>query len=509
EANGSTSLSENTSWVMDYILTYARDFGEHSINASLVYTRDSDKTVTQSYSGKDFTDAGNTIMGWYGLGDAAVQTVKSPSYVLHTDVGYLVRAIYAYRDTYHINVSFRRDGSSVFGKNHKWGSFPAVGGAWTMSNEPFMQNATWLNLLKLKLSWGMNGAQTLSPYGTLSTIKLAKSGGIAAYYDGQVHWGQTISTLGNPDLGWQTTTSWNGGFEAEFLKRRIAIEANVYKSKTTEQIFDRNIPIMNTGITKQKATMGRVDNWGVEINLNTVNVKQRKFRWESDVVFTLNRNKLVDLYGDGQDDITSSLFIGKSLGAIYGYRVSRIDTETGFPIYFDADGNETDNPAATDRTILGYKMENFRINFSNTFTWGNLQLYIMLSGIFGGNGYGLGDNTFAYSTYNTGTGFSAYDIPFWTPYNKSSVYPSPQFTNPSRFYAVYNSYGHVRLQDVSLSYNIAPHLTKIGISGAKISVSGRNLFYIAPKWKMSDPEARSDSSVSLPRAVTIALNLTF
>lgn len=509
EANGSTSLSTDTSWVIDNILTYSRSFGEHYVSGSLVYTRDSSESVSQGYSGKGFADAGNTLLGWYALGNASVQTVDSPTYSLHTDVGYLARLIYSYKDTYHFNASFRRDGSSVFGKDNKWGNFPAIGAAWTISNEKFMDGIDWLNVLKLKLSWGKNGAQTLSPYGTLSTISMAQGGGISSYYDGSIHWGQTITALGNPELGWQTTSSWNGGFEAEAFKGRVSLDVNAYKSKTTDQIFNRNIPIMSSGITTQKATMGQVDNWGIEANLNTVNVRRRDLTWTSNVVFTLNRNKLVDLYGDGQDDVTSSLFLGKSLGAIYGYKVSRIDPDTGTPLYIAADGSETANPSADDRTILGYSLENFRVNFANTLTWKKFQLYVMFTGIFGGGGYGLDDDTFAYLTYNTGHSTSAYDIPFWTPTNRSETYPSPSFTNPGSYYAVYNSYGHVRLQDLSLSYDITPLVNSWGIQNAKVSVSGRNLFYIAPHWKLSDPEARSGYSVSLPKAVTFALNLTF
>lgn len=255
--------------------------------------------------------------------------------------------------------------------------------------------------------------------------------------------------------------------------------------------------------------MGQVNNWGIEINASSVNIKNKDFTWTSDLIFTLNRNKLVELYGDGQDDLTNGYFIGKSLGAIYGYEVSRIDSETGTPLYIAADGTETANPSADDRKILGYQKENFRINFSNTFKYKNWQLYFMLSGIFGGGGYGLADNTFAYTTYNTGHSYSAYDIPFWTPENKSSEYPSPAFTNPGGYYHVYNNYGHVRLQDLSLSYNITPLVTKWGIKNAKVSLSGRNLFFIAPGWKMSDPEVRSVSIISMPRAITLALNLSF
>lgn len=510
QAGGSISHSQTVKWVMDYILSYSKSFGDHYISGSLVYTRDSQEITADSFSGSNFATAGNTLTGWYGLGNATVQTVNNPSYNLHNDVGYLARIMWSLRDTYHLNASIRRDGSSVFGKDNKWGNFPAFGGAWTISNEEFMKGTKkWLDNLKIKLSWGKNGAQTLSPYGTLSTIVLGQAGGIPNYYDGNIHWGQSINALGNSGLGWQTTVSWNGGFEADVLNRRLHFEVNAYTSKTTDQIFNRNIPVMGSGVTTQKATMGQVDNYGIEINANSTNMKTKDFRWTSDLTFTLNRNELVDLYGDGQDDPTSSLFLGKSLGAIYGYEVSRIDQEKGTPLFINKDGQEVETPSADDRKILGYTMENFRLNLANTFVYKGWQAYIMFAGIFGGGDYGLANNTFAYTTYNTGHSKSALDVPFWAPDNKNTDRPSPAYTNPGGAYQIYNSITHIRLQDLSVSYNITPWVKSYGINNAKISVSGRNLFYWAPDWKMSDPQATSAYNSYLPRAVTVALNMSF
>lgn len=511
EANGSSQNNENTGWVIDNILSYAHQFGDHYVSASLVYTRDYNRTVSESYTGSDFSQAGNTILGWYGLGNAANKNYNSPTYSLHTDVGYLARVIYAYKDKYNFNVSFRRDGSSVFGADKKWGNFPAFGAAWTITNEDFMQNVKWLNTLKAKLSWGKNGAQTLAPYGSLTKIAVANDGGLGYYTGGNIHWGQAISTLGNPMLAWQTTTSWNGGLEFDVLNNRLHVEMNFYSSKTTDQIFDRTIPIMTAGISTQKATMGQVNNWGVEINASSVNIKKKDFTWTTDMAFTLNRNKLVELYGDGKDDPTSSLFIGKSLGAIYGYPsagVFKDGPNAGTPIFITKDGEQTSNPSADDRTILGYSPESFRVNLGNTLKYKDFQFYVMVAGIFSGGGFGKADNTFAYQTYNTQNRSSAINVPFWTKENVDTDCPSPSYSNPGNHYAVYNNYGHIRLQDVSLSYNMAKLAKKVGLGNARVSVSGRNLLFIAPDWKRSDPQARSSYGIGLPKAVTFSLNLT-
>ena len=511
DANGTISNTKTKNWVIDNILSYSRRFGQHYVSASLVYTRDSDESSSYSMTGKSFTAAGNTLLGWHGLANADTKDFTSPTYSLHTDVGYLARAIYSYKDTYHLNASYRRDGSSVFGADSKWGDFPAFGAAWTISNESFMQNVTWIDMLKLKASWGKNGAQTLSPYGTLSTVALAKDGGIPFYSNEEVHWGQKISALGNPRLGWQTTISWNGGFEGDFLKGRIHLDVNAYYSKTTDQIFNRTIPVMTAGITSQKATMGQVDNKGIEINATTQNIKSRDFSWTSDFVFTLNRNKLVDLYGDGQDDVANGLFLGHPISVIYNYKVKGIDQDgsianPGEAIFYAADGTLTENPAPSDKQILGCTDENFRLSWSNTFKYKNFQLYMLFMGIFSGNGYGLRDNTFAYRTFNTTEG-NALNIPFY--YADRTDTDCPHATYNESKYVVYNPYGYVRLQDLSLSYSLKSLAQKIGISNAKITLSGRNLFYFAPYWRMADPEMAYGYTVGMPRAFTLGVNVTF
>lgn len=511
-ANGSITNNRDISWVIDNILSYSHSFGDHYVSGSLVYTRDSREFVNSSYSGTNFVNAGNTILGWHGLGNAASKTFDSPTYSLHTDIGYLARIIYSYKDTYHFNASLRRDGSSVFGNKNKWGNFPAVGAAWIVTNEDFMKDLKWLNVLKVKASWGKNGSQTISPYGTLSKLSVAADGGIASFIGGNTSWGQSISTLGNPYLGWQTTTSWNAGFEASVLNNRLTFELNAYKSQTTDQIFDRTIPIMTAGISTQKATMGQVDNWGVEVNVKSQNIKKKDFEWNTNFNFTLNRNKLVDLYGDGLDDITNSLFIGKSLGAIYGYEVGGIYTEGpkgGTPFYIAKDGSVTDNPTADDRKILGYNKENFRMSLGNTLSYKNWQLYFLFNGIFGGGGYGLADNTFGYLSFSLQNRSSCINIPFWTKDNPNTDCPSPSFNNPGDFYKVYNSYGHVRLQDLSLSYNATPFFKKFGFKNTRLTLSGRNLWYFSSSWKRSDPEAQGYNVVQLPKTVTMTLNITY
>ena len=529
-ANGSMVNRSNTYYVFDNILNYTAQFGKHFVDLTGVYTRDEFVSNTQTMSGADFSGVGNTLLGYNGLQFSGTQMIgqsisrnswpgDGDTYVhgktRKANIAYLARLIYAYDERFHLTASVRRDGSSVFGANTKWGVFPTVGVAWTVSNESFM-NADQINFLKAKVSWGKNGNQSLNPYETISTINLGRRGLHAMEFgDNTIGWGQYVSVIGNPELGWESTTGVNSGLEIGLLKDRIHFELDVYKSQTTDQIFNRTIPIMANGFERTKATMGQVDNWGVEFTLQTENLKNRDFEWLSMLNFYLNRNKLVDLYGDGKDDIASSLFIGKSLGAIYGYQVIGIvqeeDTEyitantvyAGFPKYANLDGSVDGVITPDDRTILGYNKENFRMNMSHTLSYKNWTLNALFMGIFSGGGYGMTSNPNAYLT-NSGTGRNL-DHPWWTSENRSNLYPTPSFNGNN--YTPLQSYAFIRLQDLSLSYSFRQQvLHNIGISRLRTYISVKNLFTIT-NWVGGDPENRQ--TINTYNLTTIPLQKTF
>ena len=520
QAYGTITNTKTTSYVFDNILTYARQFGDHFVSATAVYTRDSDKVDGTTVRGEDFSGLGNTTLGYYGLNNAGTQRITNITYTLHNNVGYLGRVNYSYKDTYHFNASVRRDGSSVFGADKKWGTFPAVGLAWTISNEPFFTKALpWATNTKLKASWGKNGNQSLEPYGTLSRMAMGKSGGYTAYFgDGNIY-GQALTTLGNPKLGWETTTSWNFGIETDLLKGgRLHFELDAYTANTTDQIFDRTIPVMGAGISTQQSTMGKIRNWGIEASLRSLNMKSKDFTWTTTLQFTMSRSILKELYGDGKDDITNELFLNKSLGAIYGYDFDRVvqveDTEymqangarPGDPMYVDYDGDGVITP--NDRVILGYNKPSFMLNMGNTLTWKNFSLYVLFAGTFSGGKYGYAVNNNAFVSYEDMAWLNAEDHPFWTEANRDMKHVGPN-ADLSKFTGV-QKYGFVRLQDVNLSYTFKGNWMKtVGINALQLYASVQNLFFIAPDWEFSDPEVRNSRASQLPRTYTFGLNVRF
>ncbi|WP_287677853.1 TonB-dependent receptor [Bacteroides sp.] len=528
-ANGTIKNYRNDTWVLDNILNYNQTFGDHTIDLTAVATRDSRSTADDTMVGKDFTANGNTSLGINGLFKATNQTFTQ-SGNLYRNIGYLGRASYSFADKYYLTGSYRRDGASVFGENQKWGDFYAFGLAWRITQESFMNKTKgFLDNLKLKLSWGKNGNQGIGAYGTLSKVVNGQSGGMRYEFgDSNILYGLNMSSMGNADLGWESTQSWNFGFESAWLNNRIFLDVDAYFSKTTDQLFSRKIPIM-TGFGSVTSSMGQINNSGVEINLRTTNIQNKDWYWGSSFTFWLNRNKLVHLYGedldgDGKedDDIANSRFIGKSLGAIYGYKQDGVVQETdieymekngvapGTPKYVDLTGEGI--ITADDRTILGYTVPNFKLNMSNTVSYKNWELYVMMTGTFGGNGYYLLQNQPAYmANFDTYWNANNVYIPWWTPENKSNKYLAPTFKSDGRFLGLQNR-GYVRIQDVTLSYTFnQKKLKDLGISNLKVFMSAKNLATFT-KWEGLDPELGApylSTSAPIMTSCTLGLNMSF
>lgn len=541
QANGNLLDSKTSSYVFDNILNYKNSFGKHNVEATLVATRDFTKYNIVYVTGSDFSANGNTTLGMWGLHKATTQKVNlwvkddninsgQIGGFEKVNIGYLGRLSYSFNDKYFFTTSYRRDGSSVFGANNKWANFAAFGGAWKISNEEFLKSFTPLSNLKIKLSWGQNGNQGLIPYETLSTIANGTTGDSRYEFSntqGKINYGLYQNALGNSELGWESTETWNTGFESAWLNERISVDLDLYFSKTTDQIFTRDIPVMN-GFKSVKASMGQVNNDGIELTVRTVNYKTADLTWGSSVTFWKNNNKLVKLYGDDingdgkeDDDIANSLFIGKSLDAIYGYEqigiVQEEDTEykaltaavDGDPKYRDIDG--VAGITTADRKILGYKVENFRLNMSNSISYKNFELYAMITGIFGGNNYYLKSNTAAYVTRTDRFNDNMTSKPYWTPENKSNEYPSAYYSSDARFLGL-QSRGFVRVQDVSLSYSFnQPWVKSSKISSLKVYFSAKNLATIT-NWFGGDPEVGTpvrENTFPVPSTYSVGANISF
>lgn len=534
--NGYNQTSTSNRWIMDNLLTYKKSFGKHNIDLLAGYTRDQYLGEVVRFAASDFSKLGTSVLGYNGLNLADPEKKSGTTSVSeYSNIGYIARANYSYNNKYHVTASFRRDGYSAFGEGSKFGNFPGASVAWTISEEDFIKdNIPALDYLKLRASYGENGNQGISPYATTAGVAF----GTTIFGETSFNYSYP-SSLANKELSWETTTAMNLGLNFSILGGRLSGDIDVYKSKTTDQLLTRNLPIM-TGYGSVKTNIGQVNNKGFELSLNSINVdSSNAFKWQSGLRFWLNRNKLVSLYGldaDGDgvedNDIGSNWFIGESLGVIYNYTTDGIvqaeDTEyietygaKPGDVKFvdingkDENGNLTGKPDgkinADDRSIIGNSNPNFRMNISNTLSYKNFELYMDVAIVAGGgkNNYYMAGNERAYLGLIPITG-NWLNQDYWTEDNPSNTIPRPDYSN-SLNYGFYQSRAFGRLQNVSLSYTFNNEITeKLKVDNLKVFVSGKNLLTITD-WVGLDPENAGQIGSSSPviRTFTMGINLSF
>jgi len=331
------------------------------------------------------------------------------------------------------------------------------------------------------------------------------------------------NTLGNSDLGWEATSSFNIGVDYGFLKNRITGSIDVYNSNTENVLVQRALPT-TTGYTSVWANIGSIRNRGIEVVLNTINLKG-KLNWTTNFNFTLNRDEISKLYGGANDkDVGNSWFVGESISAIYDYEsTGGLWTEKelfegktlanwypGQFKYTDLNNDGVIEPNA-DRKIIGNKSPNYWFSINNTIRYGDFTLSFLFNSIQGGNGYYLSDNSAVVNTqWNSDNVYRVNGSavrPYWTPdngvSNATGIYNTPVVHG-----GVYESRSFVRLQDLSISYNIRPSwLKSLKLESCQLFVTGKNL-YTWTKWSGWDPEI-GDSNSPLMRNITTGLKLTF
>jgi TonB-linked SusC/RagA family outer membrane protein len=542
KANGYKQTTIVNSYVLDNLLTYTHSFGDHNIDVLAGYTRDQTITDLVKLAGSDFSGIGTTALSYNGLPSAATRTGLTNNST-YANVGYIGRINYNYKGRYYVTGNFRRDGSSVFSDGHKFGNFPGASVAWALSEENFMKPIKAINYLKLRASYGKTGNQAIDPYSTQFTVN---STNLFTVFGSTTTPFTVPSQLGNSGLSWEKTTSFNLGANFALLDNRLTGSIDVYKGSTKDQLLTQSIPIL-TGFSSVKNNLGQVDNKGIEISLNSVNIRTATgFTWETGVSWWMNRNKIVHLTGldgnhDGKedDDVANSLFIGKSLGAIYDYtfdgivQTSDVDymNTTGFKpgdVKFrdisGPDGKPDGKITTLDRSVIGYAKENYNFNISNTFSYKNFTLYFAINAIIGGgkDHYFMSTNI---RSLDPGavlpTSANWINLSYWMPDRPDNKIPRPNYTNPLG-YGFYQGRTFARLQDLGFSYNLSKSLLdKMKISDLKFFVSAKNLFTITG-WTGLDPangaqiggnggstNATVNQSPPLMRSVTFGLNLGF
>jgi TonB-linked SusC/RagA family outer membrane protein len=479
------SSSETGSWTIENILSYNKDWREHHIDFTGLYGAQQRNYFSYSASATGFI---NDQLSFYNLNAGATQSDGSFR-LKYTLLSQMARINYSYRGRYLLTLTARRDGSSVFGANtSKYGVFPSMALGWNLSKENFMNKVTFVDNLKLRGSYGISGNEAIPPYGTITTASTNR-----VPFNGVSTIGVLASNLGNSNLHWESTKGLNIGLDFAVLKNRINGTVDVYRTQTYDILLSRRLPII-TGYGSVLDNLGKTENRGIDISLNTVNVQTKDFKWESTINFSSNKNKLVSLYGDGKDDVGNRWFLGHPINVIYDYKMvgvwqmgedpSKVDpgAKPGDLKFADINGDGKIT-AADDKVILGTPNPKWIGGFTNTFHYKDFHLNIFIQTVQGG----LRNNvtlTYADEGWRMNT---PREVGYWTAENKSNSHPALSYFNTRGYgYPTDNSY--TRIKDVSLSYTVPQRmLDRIGLGSLTVYASGRNL-YTFTKWIGWDPE---------------------
>lgn len=429
------------------------------------------------------------------LASAATKSDAAASADEFSFLSYFARANYKLMGKYLLAVSGRFDASSRFGKNNRWGFFPAVSAGWILSEENFLKSSEVISFLKLRASYGLTGNAEIPNFASLGLFT-----GDAAYAGTP---GQHPTQLANPDLKWETTSSFDFGFEIGVLKNRISAEVDIYTRKTRDLLLNVEVP-GTTGFLIQTSNIGKLENKGIEFTINSDNIVTKDFRWATSINFGLNKNKISDLGGQelGLGNVNRAR-AGEAIGIFIAREFAGADPDNGDALYvlntLKADGSldksTTNNYNEATDVVIGNPNPDFIYGMRNTFSYKELDAEILLQGVQGNDIFNGGGQYMSSSGSNGFDNQTRDQLNAWKNPGDITMVPQarqflPNGTDNSSRYISDGSY--LRVKAISLGYNLPKSiLNKIKMDKVRIYVRGQNLFTFT-KYEGWDPEVNAD-----------------
>lgn len=546
KVDGAASIENTHYWdyTWENILKYENTFGKHKIDATGLF---SIQETSKQYSKQSAESFVNDEGGYHNMAGGEKNKSLSSSLTETALLSYMIRLNYAYAGKYLLTLTGRSDGYSAFGANNKYAFFPSAAAAWNISSEEFMENTrNWLDMMKLRVSYGANGNQGINAYQTLDRLSLTQY----VWGDG----GNTVNGVylptngvGNPNLKWETTYTFNTGIDFGLFNGRLSGNIDFYIANTKDLLMNRTVPYMN-GYRSILDNIGQTRNVGVEFALNSINIETKDFLWKTNVNFSLNRDKIVKLQENGKDDITNKWFIGEPTNVYYDYNV--IGTwqtddphwkclvekdNTGNIIsekwgYYTDDWKEIQKGAepgsakledvdgdgvitADDKKIIGSKLPSFLMSMTNNFTYKDFYMSFVLNGVFG-QWRQMHDQNFDrwMPEFNYLSGMN-----YWTESNPTNEMTSPSYV-PYEKHSFYKRMNYVQLKNITIGYNIPKTFTqKLGITSARVDVSVNNVCTFSniknalnyDNAKANDDEKGVVVGYPTARSYMLGLNVTF
>ncbi|WP_331966704.1 TonB-dependent receptor [Chitinophaga sp.] len=531
-AVGRAFSEQGVSWLVNQVLSYNVSFKEVH-NLEVLAGTESNKLQYQSSEETGNTFANDIVQTLNAAGQPASVTSQMTE---NATVSYFARIDYNYKTKYLLKLSVRRDGSSVFGPDTRFGTFPAVSGGWRVTEEPFMKNLPLLSELKLRVSYGLSGNNASSnPYPYVGNV-----GGANYSFYNNIVTGLAISSLGNPALSWERNQQLDLGVDIGLLKNRIALTVDYYDRTTKDLLLSVNVPTL-TGFSTAIKNIGRMSNKGFEFGVTSYNFTGA-FTWTTNANLSFNRNKVLALGPTGDPILSGSgvgetniTMIGEPIGSFYGYKQLGIfkdaadlhsnphdnTTKPGDVKYEDVNGDGIID--AKDRTLIGNNQPDFIYGMNNTFSYKNIDLAISIQGTQGGQILNLSRRFF--DNLEGGGNNLALVLDRWrSPENPGNgKEPRANARTSGNNNAVSSRWvesgSYLRIQNISLGYRLPKAVTdRLKLQRIRIYASAQNL-YTWSKYLNYNPEVSNYEgpltggvdygSYPLSRTVTFGINVGF
>ncbi len=523
-----------TRLINDNTLNYTKTFGDHDLNVLAGLTIQKRRAEFSTIIGSGFTDDRLKNMN----GADPENTIVTEFNTNRSKIGYFARVNYAYLGKYLFNASFRRDGSSVFGVDSKWGNFPAVSVGWNVAKENFLSNSDIISNLKFRASYGLTGSENFNVGNALTNawpyLALSQNTNYG------ITQGAAPLNIANPGLQWEASKELTIGLDYGFAGNRISGSIDYYQRNSDELLLNNPVSYL-TGFNQGIVNLGEVQNRGFEFELRTKNISNENFSWNSTLIASTNQNELLS-FGDSNNALISDTYgrnsqwinrIGEPISSYWGFVVDEeLFDETSFrTTYVDSPWNRINGQSRAtivkdlngdglitdeDKTILGDPYPDLIYSFTNEFKLGDFDLSFMVQGSLGGQVNNIGDeyfyNWFGNTTRSTGAEEAV----------AAGLVPDVSFIQRKVVTSeVIASSDYFSLRNVNLGYNFSNDLTsRIGLDGLRLYATAQNLVYVtADDYHGFNPEHDDNGNVRafgsqragtpIFKTFTIGMNIDF
>ncbi|MGM0470644.1 MAG: SusC/RagA family TonB-linked outer membrane protein, partial [Promethearchaeati archaeon] len=514
EGNGRRTNNNIYEWQVDNLLKWNKSFADiHNFDFTFLYNAEKYQSWRDNMTNNHFAPTDD--LSYHAIGAGINPSIDSND-EYSTGEALMGRLNYSLMDRYLLTLTWRRDGYSAFGQENPYGTFPSAALAWRITEEDFL-NINWLDHLKVRASWGINGNRDIGRYEALARLTTTNY-----LYGNQLATGVYSSTMANSDLRWEKTEAINLGFDFGVIQNRLTGNIDLYSMNTKDLLMDRTLPSI-VGYSSVAANLGEVANRGVELTLNADVLNTNKFNWFSSFTLSANRNEIKHLYGEmidvvdengeviGQreaDDWTNEWFIGESIHRIWEYDwlgVWQLDEAEEAATYGKVPGdikhrdvnNDGELTPADDKIFQGYTEPRYRLGWGNDFSFlENFELSVFFRAHL---------DVYSNNTIDDQTSWidrrNIYYADYWTPDNPSNEYARVG-TDKNAPYEIWKNSSYLRMQDLTLTYNIPDDLID-KVSNFRVFVNLRN-YLTFTKWDHWDPESGSSP---MPKYFTLGLNM--